>query len=141
MGYNTDFSGELKFKEDITIGQLAKVKTFLGEDVRDHKEWSQDGSPTYIELEISEDFSCLKWNGSEKTYNMVECVNIIIDNMRLEFPDFGLTGGFLANGEEAGDVWRLKFDDDGRAIEEEVVQEGDKIECPYCGEHFVLGES
>ncbi len=38
---------------------------------------------------------------------MAEKINLIIREMQKEFPDFGLTGEFFAQGDEVGDVWKL----------------------------------
>lgn len=40
MGYDTQFDGILKFKNELTLPQLAKIRTFLGEDCREHPEWA-----------------------------------------------------------------------------------------------------
>ena len=138
MGYSTDFDGELKFTTELTTKQLAKLSTFLGEDCRDHPEWGAKHL-TYIDLEITKDFMGLKWDGSEKTYDLTEKVNLIIDEMRKEYPEFGLEGSLHAQGEDITDRWSLVIDD-GRAIMREVVIKGRKIRCPHCGEEFFIDE-
>lgn len=105
MGYNTQFQGSLTFKKEPTIEELNKLETFFGEDCRNHPEWGNT-ELTYIDFELdSENGIC--WDGSEKTYDLVEKVNLIIKNMQKEFPDFELKGQLLAQGERFGDVWRL----------------------------------
>ncbi len=136
MGYSTDFKGELKFTNELTIGQLAKVNSFLQEDCRDHPEWGNK-ELYYVDLELLPDFSGLKWNGAEKTYGMVEIVNMIILNTRKEMPDFGLKGKFLAQGEDIDDRWELIFEN-GLAIKKELPQKVDKITCPHCEQHFYI---
>ena len=111
MGYSTEFKGELKFTGEPTVKQLAKLKTILGQDARDHKGWMANKYCSYIDLELLEDFSGIKWNGAEKTYEMDECVNIVLREMRKDFPDFGLTGTLLAQGEEIDDRWALTIED------------------------------
>jgi hypothetical protein len=39
----------------------------------------------------------IKWNGAEKTYDMVQLVNLVIRFMKEKHPDFELTGKFLAD--------------------------------------------
>jgi len=139
MGYSTELRGELKFKNELTASQLAKVKTFLGEDGREHPEW---GKPDldYIDLELLDDFTGLKWSGAEKTYGMVDGVNLIITEMKKAYPDFELEGKFLAQGENIEDRWELVIEN-GVAVKKELSLDGKKIECPHCGEVFIYNES
>ena len=136
MGYSTTFKGELKFTTDLTAKQLGKVKSFLGEDCREHPEWGATGM-TYIDLELLDDFSGLKWDGSEKTYNLTEKTNLIIDEMRKEYPEFGLEGKLLAQGEDIDDRWILSIED-GKAVEKKIEIKGQKVKCPHCDETFIL---
>jgi len=136
MGYNTNFTGELKFTKELTASQLAKLKTFLGEDCRDHPEWG-DTSLTYIDLDFNDDFTGLTWDGSEKTYDLTEKVNLLIEQMRKDVPDFNLDGILLAQGEEFEDRWLLKMEN-GKAYERKVKLNGTKTKCPHCGETFIL---
>lgn len=115
MGYTTKFKGELKFTTKLTPKQLTKIKSFLGEDCRNHPEWNKNNL-TYIDLELLDDLSGLKWNGSEKTYDLVEKVNLIIEEMQKEYSQFGLTGKLIAQGEDIEDRWCLKIID-GKAIQ------------------------
>lgn len=136
MGYSTDFLGELKFTTDLTAKQLAKVKSFLGEDCRDHPEWNTEDL-FYVNLELLDDFSGLKWDGSEKTNDLDEIVNVVINEMRKEYPDFGLEGKLLAQGEELTDRWLLSIEN-GRAVKKKIELKGTKVTCPHCGEIFIL---
>ena len=142
MGYNTEFRGELKFKKELTASQLAKISSFLGEDGRDHPEWCANLS--YINLELNADFSGIQWNDTEKTYDMVGCVNLIIREMVKICPDFELEGKFLAQGEDIDDRWNLIIEN-GMAVRKELSVKGKKIErkkieCPHCGEVFIYDE-
>jgi hypothetical protein len=108
----------------------------LDEDCREHPEWGR-ADLTYIDLELLDDFSGVKWNGAEKTYDLEEKVNVIIDEMRKEFPNFGLQGEMIAQGEDIEDRWSLLIEN-GRAIKRDVVITGQKIKCPHCDEYFIL---
>lgn len=136
MGYTTNFEGEFKFKEELTGSQLAKIKSFLGEDCRDHPEWGRTDL-TYIDLELLEDFSGLKWDGSEKTYDLVDKINLIIIEMRKEIPDFDLTGKMSAQGEEIDDKYEIIIKD-GLAVQVDIKPSGTKVLCPHCEESFYL---
>jgi hypothetical protein len=135
MGYNTDFLGELKFTTELSAKALVKIKSFLGEDCRDHPEWKSNGS--YIQLEFNDDFTGLKWDGNEKTYEMTESVNLIIRETKKEFSNFGLQGQFICQGEDIEDRWLLKIEN-GIAIEKKIEIKGEKIRCPHCEEEFLL---
>lgn len=63
MGYTTNFKGELKFTKELKASELAKLSSMLGEDCREHPEWDYEGPLYYIDLELLEDFSGIKWDG------------------------------------------------------------------------------
>lgn len=137
MGYNTHFDGELKFAAEPTLKQVAFLKGMLGEDCRDHPEWEPVGDASYIDLVLLDDFSGIKWDdGTEKTYGLVNAVNIITREMRKQWPDFKLTGAILAQGDYIDDRWMLSIDDEGIAHKQEVRITGQKITCPHCNRTF-----
>lgn len=136
MGYSTQFKGELKFKSELTATQLAKVKSMCGEDCRDHPEWN--APYYYIDLELTDDFSGLRWNGAEKTYDLDKLVNVVTAEMRKEWPDFALTGELHAQGDEMEDRWVLKINEDGIAERKDVVVAGERVTCPHCEQKFIL---
>ena len=123
MGYSTKFKGVLKFTKELTIPQLTKLKSFLGEDCRDHPEWHREDL-TYIDLKISKDYDGLEWDGSEKTYDLVEKTNLIITEMKKDYPDFGLDGSLLAQGEDNGDIWKISIVN-GVAVEKDIELNND----------------
>lgn len=120
MGYSTDFAGELEFVNELTVPQLLKIDTFLGEDCRNHSEWETKPFVNLVDLELSSGYTGLKWNGAEKTCDLVDIVNMITTNMRKEFPDFSLKGEMLAQGEESDDQWKLIIGDDGMAYKKMI---------------------
>lgn len=131
MGYNTQFSGELKFTAPMNSEHLRKIDSFLGEDCRDHPEWGADDL-TYIDLGLSKEGTGLMWDGSEKTYDLVEKVNLIIRKMQEDYPEFGLSGSLLAQGEDMEDRWLLVIED-GVAIHKEAKSVTKDLQCPHCG--------
>ena len=128
MGYTTNFNGVLKFTKELTAKQLAKLNSYLGEE-------NKQVTNGYIDLKLNDDFTGLLFNGAEKSYDMEGQVNFIIDEMKKEYPDFSLEGGFLAQGEEIGDIWELIFKN-GQAVKKEISLPGTPIKCPHCGRHF-----
>ena len=131
MGYHTEFRGSLRFNTELTETQLSSIKQILREDCRDHPEWGAMDL-TYIDLALLPDYSGIQWDGSEKTCNMPELVNVVIRQMRREFPDFGLTGVISAQGSDVGDYWELYISDDGFAKKRKLVVTEEIIACPHC---------
>jgi len=142
MGYSTSFTGVLKFTSEPTTPQLKLLGTILGEDPSDHAEWVHHsvGNVSYIQLEVARDYSGLQWDGTEKFYEAVNAVNLVLAVMREEFPDFGLSGELTAQGEDNDDRWRLVIGDDGRAKKVDVPLTGRKVICPHCRETFRLDD-
>lgn len=141
MGYNTTFKGELKFTTEPTAKQLAALNSMFGEDCREHPEWGcgKNQNLSYIDLVITEDFSGIRWDdGTEKTYSLHELVNVVLREMRKTWPDFGLTGQLLAQGEDVTDRWALVMEDDGLAHRREIAFTGQVMDCPHCGERIVI---
>ncbi len=139
MGYSTDFSGKLLFTKELKASELAELNNFLGKDCREHPEWG-NANLSYIDLQLTKDFFGLEWDGSEKTYDLVEKTNLVIENMRIKYPDFGLTGKLLAQGEDIGDAWILAIEN-GKAKHKKIdLSHKKKITCPHCEEEFFLDE-
>ena len=109
MGYNTDFSGELFFTEDMTVTGLRRLNELLDLDPDDRLPGKP---PEYVALKVTKSLTGLQWTGAEKTYGMDEVVKWLIARMRETHPNFGLKGTLLAEGEERGDVWHLVVDGD-----------------------------
>lgn len=137
MGYTTKFTGELRFTSEATASQLAELNTILGEDCREHPGWATTDAG-YIDLELNDDFTGIRWNGAEKTYEMVECVDVVIRQMRKKWPDFGLSGSMAARGEDVDDRWVLTIGEDGFAHKKKIALTGKVVVCPHCEERFVL---
>lgn len=139
MGYTTDFTGKLAFTNEPKASELAELNKFLGEDCRQHPEWGNT-SLSYIDLKLSKDFSGLEWDGSEKTYDLVDKVNLLIENMQKKYPHFGLSGELLAQGEEIGDIWRLVVKNNTAEEVRVDLSHKKKVTCPHCSEDFFLEE-
>ena len=137
MGYNTDFLGTLDFIEELTASQIVKLRSILGEDCREHPEWKDEKGMTYIDLKLTDDFSGIEWDNSEKSYDMPHKVKLVVRLMRETWPEFkGVKGKILAQGEDIEDRWEL-IADGGSVVEREVPIDGIVVECPHCGEKYV----
>jgi hypothetical protein len=122
MGYNTTFKGLLTFKKQPTQVQLDTLDSILGEDCRDHPEWNRTDL-TYIDLIIDPDLRGLEWSESEKTYDLCEKINLVVDLMRRKFPDFGLEGELLAQGEDINHRYCIVYDDELDIFEHRSVDD------------------
>lgn len=135
MGYNTEYVGILKFGRELTASELAILKSYFGEDCRDHKEWGEEIENYYVNLEFTDDYSGLQWDGMEKTYNMPEIIEFIIKMAKKSIPDFELTGYFNCQGEDIDDRYRIVMEKNiPKVIKDPPV--GEKITCPHCEEEF-----
>lgn len=139
MGYSTEFKGELLFTKELKASELAELNKFFREDCRQHPEWGNTNL-SYIALELNKDFNGIQWDGSEKTYDLVDKVNLVIENMKKKFPEFGLTGELLAQGEDVGDVWRLVMYKNVAYEKKIDLSHKKKVTCPHCDEEFFLEE-
>ena len=139
MGYNTDFVGQLSFASEPSRAVLAKINSILGKDIRDidPNPSESPGEFCYIDLELLEDFSGIKWDGSEKTYDMPGIVNYLTKKVREVDPSFCLVGQLAAQGERAEDRWILKMVD-GVATVVPNSPTGKKVRCPHCEEDFFV---
>lgn len=132
MGYSTTFKGKLTFKKELKAGQITHLNKFLHQDRRDigfesdFDAYESDDEHWYhIDLELLDDFSGIKWNGAEKTYDMENIVNFIIRQMKKEYPDFELEGKLNAQGEKFDDRWELVMKN-GKAIKNKLIVKGKK---------------
>lgn len=131
MGYNTSYTGDIRFKKPLTQEQIDHLSIFLGGDTRDHPGWRpflpKDTSYIHIDLEWVGNGTGLVWDGCEKSNYMVESLNFLSSVMRSRWPDFQFEGTMLAQGEEVGDLWQVKFTEDGQAYRSPInVQDLDK---------------
>lgn len=65
-------------------------------------------------------------------------MNVVIREMRKEFPEFGLNGTLIAQGEEFDDRWALVIGEDGFASKQSLSISGEVVKCPHCGAKFAL---
>ena len=134
MGYSTDYKGEFKFTRELLGSEISKLKAFFGEDCRDHPEWKVVDL-YYVNLEFNDDFSGIRWDGAEKTSDLTDYINLVLDN--IDIKDFGLSGKMLAQGEDIEDRYEILIENN-RAIHKDTKPSGTKIECPQCGGKFYL---
>lgn len=141
MGYSTEYKGILYFKNELMASEIAHLIKFLGEDIRDlgFTEEDVEGYWFHIQLEITDDYDGIQWNGSEKTTDMEHIINFITKQMRKQYSKFELTGELFAQGQEFGDVFKIVMQD-GVAIRKEIIIEGNIIKCPECEKKFILKE-
>lgn len=146
MGYDTRFTGHLKFDSDVTVPMLASLKAMLGEDCRKHPEWQvydqSNHGLTYVDLVLLDDFSGVEFDDdTEKSDLGPEMIDLVTAVMREKHPEsgFAFRGELLAQGEDPYDRWRLVVDgDQGKARRVEYPRIGQKVTCPHCKGEFTL---
>ena len=147
MGYNTGYHGILTINRELTGEEvLFLFNNVLGKDFREHKEFSKylpkNTCLTYIDLSLKKGegykLMHLIWNGAEKSHDMVDAINLILDIMNEKFGNFKLSGGFICQGEEPEDISEIVFDENEKAIERKIQPPGILIKCPECGHKFTV---
>lgn len=129
MGYSTYFDGFFEFDCDMYIKRdFGKLKSILGHDAREHPEWNNPNDVHYIDLRLTEDMGGIEWDESEKTDDMADMVNLVIDEMREVNPGFKLKGGMRAQGEDPDDHYFVLIGKDGRAVTKKLTSLYDKYQ-------------
>ena len=143
MGYNTEFQGVLYFTHPLSKEELSQIESMLGQDIRDHLEWKDKKGLTWINLCLTDDNSGLMWNGDEKSYDMLDKIELIIRVMRKINPKFGLYGSMLAQGEEIDDRYYIYMHKPNVPMMKmaEPTDPETILQCPHCGERFKYGHS
>ena len=147
MGYNTDFSGEIRFSRELTKAEQFLIKGML-DKLSDAQELAEEFRYTaqehdyysYHNLRLNEEGNAIEWNGGEKTYEMPTSMRVVIHAITCNIPDIIMNGVFLAQGGEIGDVWKLMVIDNV-VIEEKVSLESmgkREVNCPHCGGRFTI---
>lgn len=105
MGYTTSFTGEITIDPPLAPEQVERLNKFCNER---HGESGHPG--VWCDLSFSADGTKFGWNGSEKTYVLDAWVQYLI---RDYLQPWGVVanGELFAQGEEAGDVWKLVVKD------------------------------
>lgn len=137
MGYTTQFEGRLDFTSEPTLAQVRHLKGMFGADCRDHPEWNPPKYAGYIDLRLTDDMLGIEWDDeTEKCSDMADLLNVVIDQTRKHWPDFGLKGSLIAQGEDLDDRYLVVIGEDGRATRQKIVPTGTKVTCPECGHNF-----
>jgi len=136
MGYTTEFCGQLEFVGDVSVELLRAIKEYFGKDMRElDPAYAKTHGVNYIDLTLTDDLDGIKWDGSEKSYGMVEAVNWLIAKIRKDWPSFTLKGEMAAQGEDVDDRWILRIVN-GKAVKIDNPPKGKKVKCPECEHEF-----
>ena len=136
MWYSTDFQWQLDIHKNAQHEELNELESFMWADMREHDEWDS-WYLTWVDLELHREDLVITWDGSEKTYDLVEKINFIIQHMLKKYPFFELTWTMYANWEEHDDVWMIVMENNV-AVREEMVTVWTKITCPHCEKKFKI---
>jgi len=134
MGYTTTFTGKVTIEPPLDAAEVAFLKRFSRER---YEEPRYPGY--YCQWIATEDGTAIEWDGAEKFYDSVEWMEYLIQNflgpgIRVtagRTPETAaltvlkrnhiLNGVIDANGEEAGDIWRLVVKDNQVSRVEAVI--------------------
>jgi hypothetical protein len=134
MSYRTQFEGALQFLYPPTPEQLTVLGEIFGEDIREHPEWAKyRGEFYWIDLALTKDATGIQmdYERDGSNYSLHQQVNLVLEEMRKRWPDFGLEGEMLAQGEDIHDRWVLRIVD-GKAERIELALSGQTVTCPHC---------
>ena len=137
MGYTTQFIGEISIKPELKASQIKFIQGMFG----DIREWNPEDAElldlTHFDFEFNEGFTGIRWDGSEKFYSAVECMQYIIDKSLEKWSELKFEGILQAQGEEFDDRWKLVVSGN-KAEKINIAPTGKAIECPHCEEKFEL---
>ena len=107
MGYNTEFQGQFKITPQLDTKVLCEVAEFC-RNRHDNEGPGISGAPWCDWMFAHEpDCSVMYWNGSEKSYSMLEWALYLKDKF---FPESKVEGVIQARGEEFSDLWSMVAD-------------------------------
>lgn len=107
MGYSTEFYGTLTVDPPLTAEQVKGFNDFCGKRHED----ARGGDPAYsiwADWEVTQDGSRIRWNDSEKSYEMDRWLAWLIGTF---CRGSKVNGTIDAEGEAQGDVWRITVTD------------------------------
>lgn len=145
MGYNTDFAGELNFTNKISAAELELLNQFLNSvDARERTDWDNPAGVSWIELELvldsDEQATGIKWNGAGKTYDMDKALELVLREMRKQFPDFGLKGTLVGQGQDIDDRFSVIVDGADVSVLPLGLDNDLHVRCPQCGHSFLIND-
>ena len=106
MGYSTDFEGKITIDPPLNANQITEINKFCEERHGGGLEPFPGMPGFWCDYEVPLDGDVIKWNGSEKSYNMTEWMTFLIKEF---FRPYGrtLNGTLEAQGDSSYDRWVL----------------------------------
>jgi hypothetical protein len=121
MGYTTEFSGKLTITPPLSEELTDEINQFCEERHGGHSS-RFPGFPGYW-CDWKTDGQKLFWNGSEKSYEMDEWLELLIKKFLVPH-GHTVNGRMLAQGEDSNDVWVLEAKDNAvRQLKVNVKQD------------------
>lgn len=121
MGYYSRFFGEIKFNPPLTHAEVQDrlvLPNFsvLEIEVRETKKDTDEGvliSQTSDRIQVS-------YDDQAKAYTIVDDLRLLVNSIQKSRPRT-YSGEILIEGEESGDIWRLRVGMQGIIIEEHAI--------------------
>jgi hypothetical protein len=126
MGNSISYTGEFFFTTELSDAQRERLESYfdiVGIDGISHK--------AHIAFEYTLNEDGIQWTVTDHNYYIDEILNYLIDSMQIEYPDFGLEGEMLVQGEDVNDRYLITIVD-GRAISLGLNYGTTYVECPKC---------
>lgn len=143
MGYSTKFEGTIGI-EGLDINGLRKISALIEDNapedsfpalVKKYGGKYRAGRFYYLDVELTGSLDGIKWNGSEKTGDMVAILNLIQEACGLTYRE---GDKMTAQGEEWDDRYEVVIVG-GVAVKRELPI-GKAATCPRCDHQFELPE-
>jgi hypothetical protein len=128
-----DLEGELRFSNQLSPTQSARLKSRLAEYSNDdpERESSTDAYPGGFV--INDDLTGLRYRGEKSLDEIADVLEAVLEEMREEFPDFEMAGRLITPAENVADLLEVFV-----ARGEAVVRPVSTISCPHCGGDLTL---
>lgn len=116
MGYTTEFYGAFAIDPPLPPELVSRLEEYCCS--RHGEVWADIGCPSiWCDWQFSKDGTSMSWNGSEKSYDMLEWAQKLVKELIPAVHQ--LSGYIVAQGEYHKDRWRMVAE--GRSIKRQAA--------------------
>lgn len=121
--------GILYFTNPPTVPELVAINRLVDCPDKDNQ---------LLNLMIARDFTGIMWNGMGPVTALPYQIELLLQRMRKEYPQFGLKGVFHITDPNhvTNRTWRAVVKAHGELITEPVNMMAEEVFCPYCHAMF-----
>jgi len=110
MGYTTEFEGQIDLDPPLNASEILAIQTFSNERHDETPEDREVMPGAWCHWIAQVDGDALEWDGGEKFYHAAEWMQLVLDRFITPL-GISANGTIEAQGEEAGDLWRIVVKD------------------------------